>query len=233
MIDAITPTPQRSGASLTDAVQAGGNMGKQEFLQLLITQLRYQDPLNPSDPEDFAAQLAQFTSLEQLIQINETLGTQGAASAQLAQNINSGSAVNVIGKDVLASGEHVFVGEGGSSTATFGVSGDGGAATLHILREDGSEIGSAELGELRGGRHDLDISNYTKDLDPGAYRYRVEVVNGDGEPVDVTTFITARIDGLRYTPDGPVLVAAGVEIPLANVIEISGAKAGSDDEQEG
>lgn len=233
MINALSPSAV-AGSSLTDAVQAGGNMGKQEFLQLLITQLKYQDPLNPSDPEDFAAQLAQFTSLEQLIQINETLGTQAGASTQLAENINAGSALGVLGRDVLAIGDHVMVGEDGSATATVGVAGSGGRATLHILREDGSEIGSAELGPLRGGRHELDLSAYTKDLDAGAYRYRVEVVDGAGDPVDVKTFITARIDGLRYTPNGPVLVAAGVEIPLANVIEVaSGSSAGENNGQEG
>lgn len=218
MIDGLGPT------GLTEFTQPGGGLGKEEFLELLVTQLRYQDPLNPSDPEDFAAQLAQFTSLEQLININEQLGAQAESSAVLAQNINSGAALNVIGHSVLALGDHVWVNQEGESTTTVGVDSTGGIATIHILKEDGSEIRSAELGRLEGGRNDLDLSEVMEGLDPGIYRYRVEVVDGEGAPVDVEMFTVAQIEGLRYTPTGPVLIAGNLEIELANVIEVSSKK---------
>jgi len=61
---------QGSGAaSSTAATSSSGlaqQLGSQEFLQLLVTQLRYQDPLNPMDDREFLAQLAQFTALEQM-----------------------------------------------------------------------------------------------------------------------------------------------------------------------
>ena len=56
----------------------GGKLGKQEFLQLLTTQLRYQDPMNPMEGQDMAAQLAQFSSVEQLVELN----TQAKAQAK-------------------------------------------------------------------------------------------------------------------------------------------------------
>ena len=218
MIDGIGPSGTLAAA------QPGGALGKEEFLQLLVTQLRYQDPLNPSDPEDFAAQLAQFTSLEQLIQVNEHLGAQAESSAFLAQNINAGAALGVIGHTVLAIGDHLWVDGEGASRTTVGVGGTGGLATVHIMKEDGTEIRSAELGRLSSGRNDLDLSEVMEGLDPGMYRYRVEVVDGAGEPVDVEIFTLARIEGLRYTPTGPVLMAGNLEIELANVIEVSGKK---------
>lgn len=217
MIDGLGPT-----SGLPGATQAGGDLGKEEFLQLLVAQLRFQDPLNPSDPQDFAAQLAQFTSLEQLININDTLGVGAETSAVLAQNINAGAALGVIGHSVLALGDHVWVDGDGVAETTVGVGGSGGIAMVHILREDGTEIKSGELGFLEPGRNDLDISEVMKDLEPGMYRYRVEVVDGEGAPVDVEMFTTARIEGLRYTPTGPVLIAGNLEIELANVVEVSG-----------
>ena len=51
----------------------GGIMGKNDFLMLLAAQLRYQDPLNPQSDSDFASQLAQFSSLEQMQNMNDTL----------------------------------------------------------------------------------------------------------------------------------------------------------------
>jgi flagellar basal-body rod modification protein FlgD len=50
-----------------------GDMGKTEFLQLLVAQLKNQDPLDPSDGKEMAAQLAQFSSVEQLVSVNDTL----------------------------------------------------------------------------------------------------------------------------------------------------------------
>jgi flagellar basal-body rod modification protein FlgD len=50
-----------------------GDMGKTEFLQLLVAQLRHQDPMDPSDGKEMAAQLAQFSSVEQLVSMNDTL----------------------------------------------------------------------------------------------------------------------------------------------------------------
>ncbi|NNM35245.1 MAG: hypothetical protein HKO53_19375 [Gemmatimonadetes bacterium] len=216
MIDSLGP----SAASLTDAVP-GGALGKEEFLELLVTQLRYQDPLNPSDPEDFAAQLAQFTSLEQLININDQLEGQAQTSAVLAQNINAGAALSVIGHSVLAVGDHVWVDDSGNASTTVGVGGSGGLATVHILKEDGTEIGSMELGRVGPGRNDLDLSEAMEGLDPGMYRYRVEVTDGT-EPVEVEMYTVARIEGLRYTQTGPVLIADNLEIELANVIEVTG-----------
>lgn len=64
-----------SAASASSAITnaAGGAMGKDEFVKLLITQMKNQDPMNPMDGKDLAAQLAQFSSVEQLININAKL----------------------------------------------------------------------------------------------------------------------------------------------------------------
>ena len=49
-------------------------LGKEDFLTLLVTQLKNQDPMNPMESTDFTAQLAQFSSLEQLFGVNDALG---------------------------------------------------------------------------------------------------------------------------------------------------------------
>ena len=59
----------------------GGTMGKNDFLMLLAAQLRYQDPLNPQSDSEFASQLAQFSSLEQMQNMNDTLSAMAGYQA--------------------------------------------------------------------------------------------------------------------------------------------------------
>ncbi len=72
-LPAVNATPAGSGSSLP---------GRDEFLQLLSKQLQYQDPLKPMENAEFVAQLAQFSSLEQLIQIREAVGQLAAEKKQ-------------------------------------------------------------------------------------------------------------------------------------------------------
>ena len=73
--------------------QVNNQLGKDDFLKLLITQLSNQDPTNPMENTEFIAQMAQFSSLEQMTNMNESF-------AKMASMINSSQAANTIGKTV-------------------------------------------------------------------------------------------------------------------------------------
>ena len=217
-------TQALTGATYSGASQApqapGGKLGKDEFLTLLVAQLRNQDPANPSRPEEFAAQLAQFSSLEQLINVNETLSAQAEANAAMAQALNNSSAVNVLGKTVLALGDVAQVTGTGAESITVGVQGRGGVATLTLYDADGKKVGSRDVGTIGGGRQQIELGKAAEGLEPGQYRYELTVKDEAGEPVQVQTFSRVAIDGLRYGPQGPMLIAGSLEFPLADVVEI-------------
>jgi flagellar basal-body rod modification protein FlgD len=76
------------GTSSTDRKAKGDTLGKQDFLQLMVTQLRYQDPLNPVDDKEFIAQTAQFTALEQTQNLyNATMVSQ--ATSLIGKNVDA------------------------------------------------------------------------------------------------------------------------------------------------
>lgn len=102
MIDtgsAVTGASAGSSTSTATSTESVGALGKDEFFKMLIAQLKNQDPLNPQDGAEFSAQLAQFTSLEQLTNLNKTLEAQSASYSAL-MNLQS---VSMIGKEVEAS----------------------------------------------------------------------------------------------------------------------------------
>ncbi len=90
-----------SAASNNSPASANANMqmGENDFLKLLVTQLRYQDPLNPIQNQDFTAQLAQFSSLEQLTNMNSTLSEM---QSSLTSNKND-NILDYIGKTIITS----------------------------------------------------------------------------------------------------------------------------------
>lgn len=82
---ATTPTGAEPPAS-SKPVAAGGNLGKDDFLRLLTTQLQHQDPMNPQDDMGFIGQMAQFSALEQTTNMASSLERYGT-SQQVAQSI--------------------------------------------------------------------------------------------------------------------------------------------------
>jgi flagellar basal-body rod modification protein FlgD len=80
------------------------NLGKDDFLKILITQLSYQDPTAPMEDKEFIAQLAQFSSLEQMT-------SMAGDFAKLTQMLMAGEAVTALGKSVeITDGEKVVQG---------------------------------------------------------------------------------------------------------------------------
>ena len=104
--DYVVPS---SGITTSDAYSA---LGKDEFLQLLVTQMQYQDPLNPTSDTEFIAQMAQFSSLEQMQNLNTNFSTYKAYSLvgqQATASVNGNAVTGVIDAVRSISGEYYAV----------------------------------------------------------------------------------------------------------------------------
>jgi flagellar basal-body rod modification protein FlgD len=169
-----------------------------------------------------AAQLAQFSSVEQLINMNEMLKAQQATSERMVTGLNSNMAVGALGRTVVAQGNHVMVGSDRAGSVSFELDGLAADATLHVFDSTGAEVVTQELGPLGGGMQTAAFKLRTG-YSAGKYTYSIEAADANGKPVAATTFETGKVEGIRYTPKGPVLVAGPMEIELGNVVEITDA----------
>jgi flagellar basal-body rod modification protein FlgD len=86
---ATSAQSQSSGAAASTPASSPNNVNQNQFLQLLVAQIQYQDPTNPTDSTAFVTQLAQFSSLEQLVAIRGDLENKTPQSTAGAQNSNA------------------------------------------------------------------------------------------------------------------------------------------------
>jgi len=203
------------------AVNPGGDFGQEQFLQLLVAQLKNQDPLNPMQPDQFAAQLAQFSSVEQLVEANQHLSDDADYSQALAQAMNSSAAVGAIGRSVVAVGDQVQIPASGTGAVTVDIAGNGGAGKLTLTDADGKEVATLDLGRLTSGRQTINLDGLPSDLPPGAYHYKLDVTDDAGDPVGITQYVTGTVDGVHYGTNGPELVIGLLEVPLGSVLQVS------------
>lgn len=220
MIDPISGVGDATIDLVTDQIP-GGSLGKDEFMELLVAQLQNQDPLSPLEADQLAVQLAQFSSVEQLVQINDNIQAMGAADGILAGSVATSTAVGLIGKNVRAAVDQVTLDGSGSASIDVLAPPGGGPATVHIFDRQGTEVASYDAGTLTPGSHTIDLATLDQAVPPGTYRISVEVSDPTGNVVPVPTMVSGFVNGVRYDRSGPVLMVGLTEFPLSAVLEVT------------
>ncbi len=211
------------GNQMFNAPKDIGSVSQEDFLQLLITQLKNQDPMEPQDSQQFAAQLAQFTSLEELQTLNSTT-TQGVeANLMLAQTINNTMAATMIGKEVKAIGDTISMVEGVESPVSFQIGAFADTVEVTIKDAAGNTVKTIGMNSVAEGDHTItwDGTNEDgRDLPPGEYSFSVSATNAAGEEVAADTVMIGLISAVRYTSSGAIFMVNGREIPFSSVLEL-------------
>lgn len=193
-------------------------LGKDDFFKLMLTQLQMQDPTDPLKNEDFAAQMAQFSTLETLQNLNDLT----ELSLIMDQNNSYLSAMNLIGKEVRAYGNDISHVQGDSHELSYVTSADA-TVTVKIYDEEGDVVKEIEIGDKDAGTHVFTWDGTDDDgfpVDDGNYTYGVEAVNSDGTPVPVSTTFEAEVTGIRFTDGDIIIILGDIEINLADIIEV-------------
>ena len=226
MIETVGPTPQQT-ATITDSIKEQ-DMGKDAFLRLLTVQLQNQDPLDPVKNEDFVAQLSQFSSLEQLQQINKAVtgDTDAQALIGVQQAIDSNTAVALIGREVdLPSDEINYIGQGNVRVG-YHLTGEASRVDVLIYNEEGELVRTLTDDSPEAGNGTLvwdGKNDTTQFLSAGTYRVVPKAVNGEGNSVTGKAAMTGEVTGVRYQDGKPILVMDGAEAPLSGIGRVSAA----------
>lgn len=210
-----------SSTPLTQAM-GGGQLGKNEFLKLLVAQMTNQDPMNPLDGQQMAAQLAQFSSVEQLMNLGAKVDAQSQAFEAMLGVVNNTAAVGLIGRTAMVVTDQVVAGPGGTQGATVLVPPGGGNATLRVLDPSGAEVRRVSLGRLAGGEQSVDISAALDGLPGGGYRIAVEMETPEG-PRNLTTQVAVLVDGVQLSAEGAFITAGSQLYPIGLISSIRAA----------
>ncbi len=224
MIDPVGITPETT-ATISETLIKDQSLGQDAFLNLLLVQLKNQDPMDPVKNQDFVAQLAQFSSLEQLQSINKAVsGDQDAEATEgLRQAIDGNTAVALIGKGVEIPTDTVAYTGDGSVDMGYNLAGPANRIDLQVFDAEGNlvrtltettpEVGN---GVLTWDGKDAD----GRQLEAGTYTIVPVAVNGQGNPVIVSAALTGEVTGVRYQDGNPILVLDGGEAPLSGVARV-------------
>lgn len=204
-----------STSSLTGSRQTiAENFGT--FLQLLTTQLKNQNPLDPLDTNQFTQQLVQFTGVEQQLKTNDFL----AAMVTATQNTTNTQAVGYVGKVVTANGSKTELVQG--AAAWHFATAKAADITATVRDADGNVV-FVKQGKVGQGESVFKwdgVGSDGKQRPDGSYSITIEGRDDAGKIVDVTTQMTGEVTGVDFTGSEPVLLVGTARVNLSSVMSV-------------
>lgn len=226
-INALNSSVQTStGTSLYDS-EDSSTMGKEDFLMLLVEQLKNQDPTNPEDATEFTSQLTEFSSLEQLENINSSM----ESLVESNQNSDKISTLGTIGKDVAYQGSEVNY--SGSEIQLGYQLGSNASEVTISLKQGGSTLATINGTELDAGNHFVTWDGLTDDgatAPIGDYDIVISAKDASDNNVAVTSLIRSEVTGVDLSGiNGGTLLTTEGEISFNSIIGVfeSGASGNS------
>ena len=191
---------------------------KEGFLKLLVAQLSNQDPMEPQDSESYVQQLTQFSTLEQLMNLNK--GVDNLALGQLTNNTQE--AVRFVGRDVVARGNTFILDETGVAPVRYATGPEAERVTLTIHDENGDVVRTVTVAPERGGGlYEWDgFDEEGHPAPPGRYRVVLEAVDAAGQPIPVDSFVRGQVTGVRFDEGFPELMIGDRRIRMSDVSEV-------------
>lgn len=172
----------------------GAQLGQEDFLNLMVTQFRNQDPFKPLDADAMLGQLAQFGTVAGLAEVKSQI-EKLAGSLQSDQSLR---ATALVGRSVLVPSSRLVLGAAGPTVAAVDLPTDASAVTAQVLDSSGRLVRTLDLGPRPAGLARFTWDGLAADgtrLPPGKYTLQAQAVSG-GRATAVQTFAGAAVSGV-------------------------------------
>ena len=173
------------------------DLNKDDFMNLFITQLQYQDPMKPMDSYQMASQLAEFSNMDATMKMSDNM----EKLLQFQSSQNNIQLLSLIGKNVQAFGNSLAVNDGSPTATNFTVDGAAETCVVDIYDAANSLVRTIDMGRISSGEYELawDGKNTQGDTVPdGVYNYKVEALDVTGQEVNVDTRSTGQVTGVDF-----------------------------------
>ncbi|MCR8915546.1 flagellar hook assembly protein FlgD [Marinobacter panjinensis] len=201
--------------------KSGNELGKNEFMELMIAQLKNQNPLEPQDNGEFISQLAQFSSLEEM----QSLSGSVDDVANQFRSTQALQASAMVGRTVLAPSSIGILGADGKISGNVEVPASTSGLRISIENQAGERVRQIDMGSQQAG-----VTGFSWDgkdgngnsLPPGPYKVVAEASYPDG-PEQLGTMMSANVDSVSLGKGGNItLNLAGMgSIALSDVEQIN------------
>jgi flagellar basal-body rod modification protein FlgD len=213
---AVSGVSGTSGTSSLNQSRATIAENFDTFLQILTTQLRNQNPLDPLDTNQFTQQLVQFTGVEQQLKTNEYL----EAMITSTQNSGNAQAVSYVGKVVTAEGSKSEL-VNGSARWHFAV--ETAANITATVRDQNGNVVYTKTGSVAQGESVFTwdgVGDDGRTRADGSYTITIEGRDSNGKLVPVSTEMTGEVTGVDFTGTEPVLMIGTARVNLSAVLSV-------------
>ncbi len=218
----ISPISARNaGSSGNSGTSAGSDvMGKDAFLQLMVTKLQYQDPLNPMQDEDFISQLAQFSSLEQMNNIADGIATSNQWDLLQMQSLNNVLASNLIGREVKADFSGVYLDTSTKPAVSFTLPEAADKVDFEIRDTSGVLVATVSADHLAAGANTItwdgkdSAGNRAKQ---GYYTIEATATRADASTFEPEMGVSGTVSTVTYRDGAAFVVIDGTEIALGDI----------------
>ena len=192
------------------------DLGKNEFLNLLVAQLNNQNPLEPQGNGEFIAQLAQFSQVEGIEKLNTSMGSM-LSSFQSSQALQASS---LVGRKVIVPSEKAVVDTSESFKASAVLPVSSSNVYVNVYDNAGSLVSRINLGEQAAGNVSFIWDGKNADgetMPPGTYKFEAQATYGD-ETKGLYTMLPANVDSVTLGGSELMLNLAGLgNVPLSQV----------------